>query len=50
MSVKGSDCVCPVFVAFDGSAEGVDDYEFGFGSVDEFEEGVGSFDGVEGWQ
>ena len=50
MSVEGSDCVGPVFVAFDCTSEGVDDYEFGLGAVDEFEEGVGSFDGVEWWQ
>jgi hypothetical protein len=34
VSVEGSDCVGSVFVAFDCSSEGVDDYEFGFGLVD----------------
>jgi hypothetical protein len=34
VSVEGSNCVCSVFITFDCTAEGVDDYEFGFGAVD----------------
>ena len=50
MSVEVADGVGFVFVAFDGSAEGVDDYELGLGLVDEVEDGVGAFCGVEWWE
>ena len=44
---EGSVGVGFVFFAFDGSAGGVDDDDFGFGEFAEFGEGCGSFVGVE---